>query len=428
PTTSQPQRKQKTKKTRIKDTELPQTSKPTEVDADEAVYEEMYDSVERAVTTATGLDANSGSRPRHQETMRDAAAQTRVLALETTKTNQALEIGSLKRRVKKLEKKASKRTHKLSRLYKIGVLDDEEVVAEKEVSTADPVTTVGEVVTTIGVEVSTVATTHTISIDDITLAKALAALKSAKRMVKEQSVSKAKGIVMQKPEETTIRITTTVPSQSSKDSGKAKMIKLKKPLKKKDQIMIDEEVARNLEAQLQAKLEEEERLARQKEKEAYIALIAEWDDLKNKSFKEVQKAFENTISWINLFVPRAGGSSKRVGEELEFGKSKKQKLDEQVEVEEDNDQEEAEIKMYMKIIFDDEIAIDAIPLATKPLIIGKYGNTRPEEAYERVLWGDLKVMFEPDIEIVENMDVYRDEEMGDVIVGEPFCKDSRLKT
>nr|GEU60271.1 hypothetical protein [Tanacetum cinerariifolium] len=122
-----------------------------------------------------------------------------------THTNQALEIGSLKRKVKKLEKKASKRTHKLSRLYKIGssrriessdeasfgdqedafkqgriidnldadkgvtlvdeaqgrndqdmfdtgVLDDEEVVAKKEVSTAAPVSTVGEVVTTVGVE------------------------------------------------------------------------------------------------------------------------------------------------------------------------------------------------------------------------------------------------------------------------------------
>nr|GEZ32252.1 hypothetical protein [Tanacetum cinerariifolium] len=106
--------------TRRKDTELPQTSVPTEVVADEVVYEEMYDSVERAATTATGLDANSGSRPRRQETMRDAAAQTRVLALETKKTNQALEIESLKRRVKKLEKKANKRTHKLNRLYKIG--------------------------------------------------------------------------------------------------------------------------------------------------------------------------------------------------------------------------------------------------------------------------------------------------------------------
>ncbi|GJV18723.1 hypothetical protein Tco_1367743 [Tanacetum coccineum] len=32
------------------------------------------------------------------------------------------------------------------------------------------------------------------------------------------------------------------------------------------------------------------------------------------------------------------------------------------------------------------------------LVKAKHGNTRPEEAYERVLWGDLKVMFEPDIE------------------------------
>ncbi|GKA89578.1 hypothetical protein Tco_0811390 [Tanacetum coccineum] len=33
------------------------------------------------------------------------------------------------------------------------------------------------------------------------------------------------------------------------------------------------------------------------------------------------------------------------------------------------------------------------------LVKAKHGNTRPEEAYERVLWGDMKVMFEPDIEI-----------------------------
>nr|GEV42435.1 hypothetical protein [Tanacetum cinerariifolium] len=46
--------------------------------------------------------------------------QSRVLALETTKANQALEIGSLKKRVKKLQKKAGKKTHKLKRLYKIG--------------------------------------------------------------------------------------------------------------------------------------------------------------------------------------------------------------------------------------------------------------------------------------------------------------------
>ncbi|GKF48668.1 hypothetical protein Tco_0141919, partial [Tanacetum coccineum] len=31
------------------------------------------------------------------------------------------------------------------------------------------------------------------------------------------------------------------------------------------------------------------------------------------------------------------------------------------------------------------------------LVKAKHRNTRPEDNYERVLWGDLKVMFEPDI-------------------------------
>nr|GEX18724.1 hypothetical protein [Tanacetum cinerariifolium] len=48
--------------------------------------------------------------------------QTGVLDLEKTKTTQALEIDSLKRRVKKLEKKKQRlRTHKLKRLYKVGL-------------------------------------------------------------------------------------------------------------------------------------------------------------------------------------------------------------------------------------------------------------------------------------------------------------------
>ncbi|GJU85223.1 hypothetical protein Tco_1292769, partial [Tanacetum coccineum] len=101
------------------------------------------------------------------------------------------------------------------------------------------------------------------------------------------------------------------------------------------------------------------------------------------------------------------------GEELESKNFKKQKLDENVEAEVDDDQEEAEMKKNMEMVPDDEVAIDAIPLATKPPIINidrehletlwklvkaKHGLTRPEKAYERVLWDDLKVMFEPDVE------------------------------
>ncbi|GKB76372.1 hypothetical protein Tco_0943267 [Tanacetum coccineum] len=120
------------------------------------------------------------------------------------------------------------------------------------------------------------------------------------------------------------------------------------------------------------------------------------------------------------------GSSKREGDELESDKSKKQKIDEHVEAEKD-DQEEAEIKRHIETVKDDEVAIDAIPIATKPPVIveykiDKYGrmgyikliradgsSKRLEEDYERVLWGDLKVMFEPDIksEVWRNLQGYK---------------------
>ncbi|GJT25477.1 hypothetical protein Tco_0895414 [Tanacetum coccineum] len=104
---------------------------------------------------------------------------------------------------------------------------DAEDVVEKEVSTADPVTSAGKVVTTTSVEVSAATTTTTTAITevDLTLAQALAESRSTKPKVV--------------------------------DKGKAKMIKPEKPLKKKEQIRLDEELA----FKLQAEEEEQARLA-----------------------------------------------------------------------------------------------------------------------------------------------------------------------
>ncbi|GKD86558.1 hypothetical protein Tco_1357712, partial [Tanacetum coccineum] len=144
------------------------------------------------------------------------------------------------------------------------------------------------------------------------------------------------------------------------------------------------------------------------------------NQLKSKSYDEIQEMFDKEMKRVNTFVDmntelvkgsetRTEESSKRERDKLESDMSKKQKIDEHIEVEKD-DQEEAEIKRHIKIVKDDEVAIDAIPLATKPLGIdredletlwklvkAKHENARPEDDYERVLWGDLKVMFEPDI-------------------------------
>ncbi|GKA90496.1 hypothetical protein Tco_0812366 [Tanacetum coccineum] len=106
------------------------------------------------------------------------------------------------------------------------------------------------------------------------------------------------------------------------------------------------------------------------------------NQLKSKSYDEIQKLFDKEMKRVNTFVDmnsevvkgsekRTEESSKRVGDELESNMSKKQKIDKDVEVEKD-DQEEAEMKRHIEIAKDDEVAIDAIPLATKPAVIVEY--------------------------------------------------------
>ncbi|GJU33783.1 retrovirus-related pol polyprotein from transposon TNT 1-94 [Tanacetum coccineum] len=73
--------------------------------------------------------------------------------------------------------------------------------------------------------------------------------------------------------------------------------------------------------------------------------------LKNKSFEENQMLFDNTMKWVDSFVPMD---------------TEKQKIDENVEAELDD---EAEMNKLIEIVPGDEVAIDAIPLATKSSII-----------------------------------------------------------
>ncbi|GKF85364.1 hypothetical protein Tco_0253191 [Tanacetum coccineum] len=106
---------------------------------------------------------------------------------------------------------------------------------------------------------------------------------------------------------------------------------------------------------------------------------------------------------------RTEGSYKRAGEELESENLKKQKLDENVEAEVDDDHKgkigyfqiiraDGSSKRYSSMIqMLQNINREDLETLWK-LAKAKHGNTRPEEIYERVLWGDLKVLFEPDVE------------------------------
>ncbi|GJX80757.1 putative ribonuclease H-like domain-containing protein [Tanacetum coccineum] len=266
----------------------------------EAVHKELGDSLLRANTTASSLEAEhdggnitkiqskatpnessslgttSGGVPRCQETMGDTIAQTRfknvsklsndsllargntlrsdedrlklnelmelctslqtrVLDLEKTKTSQSNEIDSLKSRVKNLKKKRSSRTHKLKRLYKVGLsarvksfgdeeslgkdaskqgrsfnaIDEDDDInlvgvqddADNEMFDADALT--GDEVFA---EQEVAAKDMNLTVDEVTLAQALAALKSVK--------PKVKGNVIREPS-----VPVSVVSVSTKDSA-----------------------------------------------------------------------------------------------------------------------------------------------------------------------------------------------------------------
>ncbi|GKE42226.1 hypothetical protein Tco_1469510 [Tanacetum coccineum] len=116
-------------------------------------------------------------------------------------------------------------------------------------------------------------------------------------------------------------------------------------------------------------------------------------DLKLKRFDSIQEMFDRAFKRVNTFedfrTELVEGKEKRAGIELEQEITKKQKV-------EDN-KETTELKQLMEIILDEEeVTIDAIPLAVKSPT--KYESTRPMKDLDLILWGDLKTMFEPHVE------------------------------
>ncbi|GJW81275.1 hypothetical protein Tco_0145250 [Tanacetum coccineum] len=139
------------------------------------------------------------------------------------------------------------------------------IIDATQVSATGDKVSIADVATTVSVSTITNATT----VEEITLAQALADLKSTK--------PKAKGIAFREPGEFT---TTTTPIPSKiQDKGKAKMIEPEpvKKLSKKDQLKLDEEIS----LKLQVEIDEEERIARAEEEKINEANIA-WDDIQAK--------------------------------------------------------------------------------------------------------------------------------------------------
>nr|GEU90410.1 hypothetical protein [Tanacetum cinerariifolium] len=291
--------------------------------------------------------------------------------------------------------------------------------------------------TTTGVKDSAALTTYVIK-DEVTMAQALAALKSTKPkvMVKEQkmstTISAAATIVI-----------TAVPTPRAK----AKMIEPEVPIKRKEQMRIDEEYVRKLEAEEQ----EAARLSRaQQDEEASNS----WDNMQammdadrllakklqareREEFSEVQKARllveliekrkkhfaalraqekrnkkptkTQTKSQMSTYLKHMGGYKQSHLKGRSFDEIKKlfdrdmTKVDENVKPVMDNSEE---LRKCIEIVPDDgdEVLIEATPISSRYLTIIDYKiHKEGKKTYFKIIRADVKDRFKKE-KPVDDMD------------------------
>ncbi|GJS14379.1 hypothetical protein Tco_0408851 [Tanacetum coccineum] len=93
-----------------------------------------------------------------------------------------------------------------------------------------------------------------------------------------EEINLAQTLIQIKAAKPKVVTTATTTTTTTRPKARGVIVQEPIPLKRKDQVALDEDLARNLQAQLEAELIEEERLARKKEEEANIALIESWDN------------------------------------------------------------------------------------------------------------------------------------------------------
>ncbi|GJX74582.1 hypothetical protein Tco_0313177 [Tanacetum coccineum] len=298
----------------------------------------------------------------------------------------------------------------------------------------------GEAVTTAGDD-SVVPTTN----EEITLAQTLIQIKAAKpKLVTTVDTTtttttrpKDKGVVVQEPSE--FRVPQEIKPSSSKDKGKGIMIEPEVPLKRKRSNALDEQLQEIIQANWMLIIRTQK--AGKETKRISQHSIAMGSEVQENKEKKEEGREETAKGSRKKMLGR-----KRAVKEQQEESSKKQKVEEEKESKEVEEDDEVELKNILVVKKDDDIAIDAIPLATKlPVIIkyklhkegmlvhyeliradgsskryssmirmlqgidredlealwrivkGMYGDTRPEDEFERVMYGDFRVMFEPNI-------------------------------
>nr|GEV56007.1 ribonuclease H-like domain, reverse transcriptase, RNA-dependent DNA polymerase [Tanacetum cinerariifolium] len=324
----------------------------------------------------------------------------------------------LKRRVKKLKKRNKVRVLKLSSLQRVRtsqrvetsndtVLDDEsnqgrmidkidqdDVVVlkddtEEDKEVADAVKDVEEamedeneptkvqevvdVVTTaklITEVVIAASETVTAASANITIAEAqvhaatTATVTAAPARVATALIRRRKGVVIRDPEEESTTSTIISAETKSKDKGKGILVEEPKPLKKKQQIELDKQYARELHAELNKDIDWDEAIDHVKRKDKEDPSLKKYQAMKRKPQTETQAGknmmlyLKNTKEQIKEDHNRA---LQKINKTLTKRAAKRRKLDKEVE----------DLKRHLQIMpnEDDDVYTEATPLARKVLVV-----------------------------------------------------------
>nr|GFA36636.1 hypothetical protein [Tanacetum cinerariifolium] len=274
--------------------------------------------------------------------------------------------------------------HQQKVLSMLDVNDEEPADVEEVLEVVKAVKLITEVVTTAEVDVNAA------SVQVITAAEA----------TKVSVPRKRRGVIIQDPKKTTITVTVQTKVQA-KDKGKAILIEEPKPLKRQAQIKLDEEVMRQLEAELNANVDWnaviEQVQRREKLTDANMAGY-KMNYFKGMAYDEIRLLFKTHYNYNQAFLNEVNEevkvlerevrqekevkveSSKREGESLEKEVAKKQKMEEETE----------ELKKHLQIVpdDDDDVYTDATPLASKILIIDYKIHTKRNKPYFKIIRAD----------------------------------------
>nr|GEU68072.1 putative reverse transcriptase domain-containing protein [Tanacetum cinerariifolium] len=286
------------------------------------------------------------------------------------------EIASLKKRVKKLEQKRKSRTSGLKRLRKVrsarrvessneASLGDQEdaskqgrlidnidqdsvKVVENEVSTADPVTTAAEVVTTAAKpKAITTATTTVTFATTVTVAGT---------RPKEKGIDNTQAM-MDAAYELAARLQEEERGELSIEEKSRLFVELMDKRKKHFARLRAEKIR----SKSPTKAQKRNQIC------TYLKNMENYkhNQLKNKSFKEIQVLFNNTMKWIEAFVP--------IDTELVKGSEKVVKASKKA-VEGSEKAKEGKLKRCLEIIpkDDDDVTIETTPISFKSPTIVDY--------------------------------------------------------